>query len=161
MMARAMTSASGGGAANGQARGPWVMVFLVMGMASLIAAILLPFLGLPALLAGLVVWPVAGGAAMRIWRIDHPGERARDAVGLRVRLAIGGLPAVIGGLLTTAVLEALDQPGVVSVVVGIGAALVVFGAIGWFVRWSEQRRRGERLPMGTPVDRGPGVRRDR
>src|SRR5689334_5724650 len=103
MMARAMTAASGGGAANGQARGQWVMVFLVMGMASLNAAILLPFLGLPALLAGLVVWPVAGVAAMRIWRIDHPGERARDAVGLRVRLAIGGLPAAIIGLLTTAI----------------------------------------------------------
>ena len=145
-MMGAMTPAPGGRAARGHRRGAWVLVFLVMGMASLIVAILLPFLGLPALLAGLVVWPVAGVAAMRIWRIDHPAERARDAIGLRVRLASGGVAGAIG-VLAIAALQALAVPAVMSVVFGVGAALLLFEGIRWFARWTEERRRGERLPV--------------
>jgi hypothetical protein len=50
--------------------------------------------------------------------------------------------------------------GMASLIAAMLLPFLVFSAIGWFVRWSERRRRGERLPMGTPVER-PAEGRDR
>ena len=47
----------------------------------------------------IVSWPIIAFSGYRIWRIDHPGESAQSAVGVRVRL--------LASVLTTALVAAL------------------------------------------------------
>lgn len=60
------------------------LLFAIFGLPAVFSVLFLPFA--PAALPWLIVsWSIVGVSGYQIWRIDHPGESARSAMGVRVR----------------------------------------------------------------------------
>jgi hypothetical protein len=117
-----------------QRRGLWVFVFLVIGLPALLSAMVLPFSPAAALPWVVVLWSIAGVAGYRIWRIDHPNESARSAVGLRLAVLI---PTAAAGFI---VLISGDFPVLRVLIVVVWLVLLLLLGLGaWYAERGTKR----------------------
>ena len=128
-------------------RGLWFLLLMVFGLPALFSAMILPFSPVAALPWVIVSWSIAGVAGYKIWRIDHPGESARSAIGVRVRW-LG--TAVI----TVVVVLVLREADPAWLVAGLGLwflAVVALGIVLTYLARSEARFQA-RSPSPVPGD---------
>jgi hypothetical protein len=117
-----------------QRRELWVFVFLLVGLPALFSAMILPFSPAAALPWVVVLWSIAGAAGYRIWRIDHPNESARSAVGLRLAVLI---PTAAFGI---AVLIFREYPVLLVLIVVVWLLLLLLLGLGmWYAERSMRR----------------------
>jgi len=98
------------------ARGLWFVLFMLSGLPALFSVLLLLFDPLAALPWVVVSWSVLIVSGYRIWRIDHPGESARDTVEPRLHQLLVATAGATGVAILTA-----------------NPVLVVLVAGGWFI----------------------------
>jgi hypothetical protein len=97
--------------------GPWGLVFLLAGVGAMVSLV---FVGSPVGLAvAVLAWSLTAFAGYRIWRLRHPQERARGAIGVRVRWLI----AFVATIAALAFVQAFPQ--VALLIVGGYLALMV------------------------------------
>lgn len=108
---------------------------MIFGLPATFSAMALPFAPATALPWVIVSWPIVALSGYRIWRIDHPGESAQSAVGVRVRWLASGLTTA---LVTALVAVLFRDP--VWLVVGIIVLLLAWAAVGVLGRLVATRR---------------------
>lgn len=111
-------------------RGGWVVLFMVAGLVAAFSAMVLPFSLGTAFPFVAVSWPLAGLAAYRIWRVDHPSDSARSAVGLRLEWLRRGLATGIGFVIVSAFLS-LPWYWIVVIVGIFLAVLFAYAVVLW------------------------------
>ena len=103
----------------------WFLVFAISGLPAFFSVLFLltsPIAALPWVIA---LWSIVGVSGYQIWRIDHPGEPARSAVGVRVQW-LGGAAATFVVVL---VLQTVDPAWLVAGIVVWVLVLVALGLI--------------------------------
>ena len=119
---------------------------MFFGLPALFAAMILPFSPLTALPWVIVLWSIAGLAGYKIWRIDHPANSARAALGVRVRWLVAGA--------VTCVIALVFRSDPVWLVAGLGLWLLALVALGLILHWLAKTERDleARFPSPSPID---------